>query len=103
MLAFATPAGTVRRPKKELVESAVRQIHSVFPASRKSKLVHSVVIKERRATFSPTNSADALRPPAKTPIDNLFLAGDWTQTGLPATIEGAVLSGFRAAELCMEL
>jgi uncharacterized protein with NAD-binding domain and iron-sulfur cluster len=58
-----------------------------------------VVIKERRATFSPTPEAEALRPEARTAVDGLFLAGDWTATGLPATIEGAVQSGHRAAAL----
>jgi squalene-associated FAD-dependent desaturase len=55
------------------------------------------LIKERRATFRQTPEAEAQRPPARTPWTNLFLAGDWTATGLPATIEGAVLSGRRAA------
>lgn len=57
------------------------------------------VVKEKRATFSATPAQDALRPPAQTRWRNLFLAGDWTQTGLPATIEGALGSGERAARL----
>jgi squalene-associated FAD-dependent desaturase len=55
------------------------------------------VIKEKRATFAQTPAAERRRPPARTDFRNLFLAGDWTDTGLPATIEGAVRSGFRAA------
>ena len=55
------------------------------------------VIKEKRATFAQTPAAERRRPPASTNFRNLFLAGDWTDTGLPATIEGAVRSGFRAA------
>jgi uncharacterized protein with NAD-binding domain and iron-sulfur cluster len=54
------------------------------------------VIKEKRATFAQTPAAERRRPPATTHIENLFLAGDWTDTGLPATIEGAVRSGFTA-------
>jgi len=59
------------------------------------------VVKEKRATFAATPAQDALRPGTKTQWPNLFLAGDWTATGLPATIEGAVRSGRRAAELAL--
>ncbi|MGE4064378.1 MAG: hydroxysqualene dehydroxylase HpnE [Rhodospirillaceae bacterium] len=58
----------------------------------------SRVVKEKRATFAQTPSAIALRPDTRTGFANLLLAGDWTATGLPATIEGAVRSGFTAAE-----
>ena len=57
------------------------------------------IVRERRATFAATPAQDAQRPPARTRWRNLFLAGDWTATGLPATIEGAVRSGNRAADL----
>ena len=57
------------------------------------------IVKEKRATFAATPAQDALRPQAQTRWRNLVLAGDWTQTGLPATIEGAIRSGERAAEL----
>lgn len=57
------------------------------------------LVKERRATFAATPAQDALRPPARTSRPNLVLAGDWTQTGLPATIEGAIRSGVTAAGL----
>jgi len=70
----------------------------VLPATRKAKLLHSLIIKERFATFSPSPEAEPLRPQTRTPIRNLFLAGDWTATGLPATIEGAVQSGYTAAK-----
>jgi uncharacterized protein with NAD-binding domain and iron-sulfur cluster len=55
------------------------------------------VVKEKRATFAATPAQHARRPSARTPIDNLVLAGDWTATGLPATIEGAIRSGRSAA------
>lgn len=57
------------------------------------------IVRERRATFAPTPEQDALRPRPKTAWNNLFLAGDWTDTGLPATIESAIRSGQRAAHL----
>lgn len=85
--------------KEQLVKMAVGDIASTFPSAAKASLVHSVVIKEKRATFSPTNKVEPLRPAQRTPIENFFLAGDWTDTGLPPTIEGAVMSGFRCAEL----
>ena len=59
------------------------------------------IVKEKRATFAATPAQDAKRPQAATNLPNLFLAGDWIDTGLPATIEGAVRSGFRAAELAL--
>jgi hypothetical protein len=57
------------------------------------------IVRERRATFAATPAEDAKRPPATTNWRNLVLAGDWTRTGLPATIEGAIRSGNRAADL----
>ena len=61
------------------------------------------VVRERRATFEATPEQNALRPGAVTPFKNLFLAGDWTDTGLPATIEGSVRSGDRAADLVLAM
>lgn len=57
------------------------------------------VVKEKRATFAATPAQDRLRPGSRTPIANLAVAGDWTATGLPATIEGAIRSGRAAAEV----
>jgi uncharacterized protein with NAD-binding domain and iron-sulfur cluster len=59
------------------------------------------IVKEKRATFAATSAEEKKRPGARTRWANLFLAGDWTATGLPATIEGAVRSGRRAAELAL--
>ena len=85
--------------KAAIIAIAMEDIDKIFPASRNAQLIHAVVIKEKRATFSPTNDIELLRPQPETMIENFFLAGDWVSTGLPATIEGAVFSGFRAAKL----
>ncbi len=89
---------TVGMSKDELVRLAIEDLQKSFPKCKEATLVHSVVIKEKRATFSSSNDIEDFRPNTETGIKNLFLAGDWTNTGLPATIEGAVGSGFRVAE-----
>jgi zeta-carotene desaturase len=85
--------------KERLVEMAVGEINEMLPSSREAVLSRSIVVKEREATISHTVESDLLRPGARTSLDNLLLAGDWTDTGLPATIESAVISGHRAADL----
>jgi zeta-carotene desaturase len=87
--------------KEELLATALRELGDFFPEAGRARLLHSLVIKERFATFSPTWAAEELRPATRTPIGGLFLAGDWTATGLPATIEGAVQSGYAAAQAMM--
>jgi squalene-associated FAD-dependent desaturase len=84
--------------KEALVEMAVSELGELIPESRNAKVLHSVVVKEREATLSHTVESDLLRPGARTSVPNLILAGDWTDTGLPATIESAVLSGNTAAD-----
>ena len=68
----------------------------------KAKLRHSLIIKERFATFSPTWEAEQLRPSGPDARTRLYLAGDWTATGLPATIESAAQSGYTAARAILE-
>ncbi len=82
----------------ELVAIALRDLCSVYPDCPGMAL-HSLVIREKRATLSITPEVEKLRPDQQTEIPNLFLAGDWTKTGLPSTIEGAIVSGERCAEL----
>lgn len=86
-------------PKEKLLDIALKDIQKVFADSKKAKLIHSKCIKERRATFSATPEVERFRSSTETPIRNFFIAGDWTGTGLPATIEGAVISGFKAAKM----
>jgi squalene-associated FAD-dependent desaturase len=92
----------VDRPTAKIVTTVLADLHAMLPAARTAHLLQSVVVKEKQATISATPAAERLRPLATTPIANLFLAGDWTSTGLPPTIESAVFSGRRAAELVAE-
>lgn len=82
-----------------LVDMAVSDLHELLPDSRSAVLLHSVIVKEREATLSHTVESDSLRLGPRTSIPNLILAGDWTDTGLPATIESAVMSGDVAAQV----
>lgn len=93
---------TVDLPKERIVEMALRDLASIYPEARDATFLRSVVLKEKRATFSPGAAQEHLRPDAATPVRNFYLAGDWTNTGYPATIEGAVMSGFRAADLIIK-
>ena len=85
--------------RNELVEMAVSELHELLPESRSATVLHSAIVKEREATLSHTVESDRLRPSPRTSIPNLILAGDWTNTGLPATIESAVMSGDVAARI----
>ncbi|HSB11358.1 MAG TPA: hydroxysqualene dehydroxylase HpnE [Blastocatellia bacterium] len=88
--------------RTDLVEMAVNELHELLPESRSAVVLHSVIVKEREATLSHTVESDQLRPGPRTSIPNLVLAGDWTNTGLPATIESAVMSGDVAARSVFE-
>jgi hydroxysqualene dehydroxylase len=86
-------------PREKLAQEIWGEVQAV--AGFSAALPAWQIIKEKRATFAATPAQDSLRPGAETRWRNLFLAGDFTQTGLPATIEGAVRSGVRAAGLCV--
>lgn len=85
----------------ELLKMVINELNRFFPID-KNDVKTFKVIKEKRATFIPDNKTEKLRPKAETSIENLLLAGDWTDTGLPATIEAAVKSGRIAAEKVLE-
>jgi zeta-carotene desaturase len=84
-----------------ITTAARRQLERALPATAKARLVRTVVVREHRATFS-LAPGGPLRPPAVTPLRAFYLAGDWTDTGLPGTIEGAVRSGHTAADLVIQ-
>jgi uncharacterized protein with NAD-binding domain and iron-sulfur cluster len=82
----------------ELIQTTVKELTSFFPAVADAQLLKGRVVKEVRATISAVPGVDEVRPVAATSDPRLFLAGDWTRTGWPSTMEGAVRSGYAAAE-----
>jgi squalene-associated FAD-dependent desaturase len=88
----------IDKSRAEIVELALGELREFFPGARAASLVKSTVIKELNATYSPRPGIDDYRPAASTAWPRIFLAGDWTATGWPATMEGAVRSGYLAAE-----
>ena len=99
-LAFIASAAyrSAPKPNAELVAAAVGALRRYFPAMADAVVTRSLVQREPQATFASTPELEGLRPGPVSEVPGLFLAGDWTDTGLPATIEGAVRSGQRAAE-----
>jgi squalene-associated FAD-dependent desaturase len=82
---------------ERIVHTVLDDLARLIPESRGARVLRSVVVKEKHATISPTPEAERLRPPVTTVVPSIFLAGDWTRTGLPPVIEGAVASGQHAA------
>jgi squalene-associated FAD-dependent desaturase len=91
----------VDMPREELAQAIWRDVCKA--GGVEGELPPWQIVRERRATFEATPEQNALRPGASTALKNLFLAGDWTDTGLPATIEGSVRSGNRAADLVLAM
>jgi len=88
----------VPRSRQAILDICTRELAEALPATRQAKLVKGTVIKEVNATFSPAPGVDRWRLPQRTLVKNLYLAGDWTRTGWPSTMESAVRSGYLAAE-----
>jgi squalene-associated FAD-dependent desaturase len=84
--------------KGAILEMVLAELSTIWPEATRAALTRWWVVTEHGATFAVRPGVDALRPPQRTPIEGLFLAGDWTATGWPATMEGAVRSGYLAAE-----
>jgi len=84
---------------KKILSMAIEELRRLFPKAQTAALLRSLVIKEAHATLSPKIGTEMLRPAFKSPVERLFVAGDWTKTGLPATIESACVSGHACAEL----
>jgi squalene-associated FAD-dependent desaturase len=97
-LVVSSSKSLIEKSRADIVHLALGEVREFFPAARDAKLIKSTVIKELHATYSPRPGIDAYRPPAATVWPRVFLAGDWTATSWPATMEGAVRSGYLAAE-----
>ena len=90
-------------PRQEVIDLGVRELSEFLPLVREARLEKAHVVKEVRATFSAKPGLEALRPGPVVPgYERLFLAGDWTRSGWPATMEGAVRSGYLAAEALLD-
>jgi squalene-associated FAD-dependent desaturase len=89
----------LEQSREELAEAIWAEVAAI--AGLPGEMPPWQIVRERRATFAATPAENARRPGSKTALSNLYLAGDWTDTGLPATIEGAIRSGNRAADLAL--
>lgn len=92
----------IDRPKDDLKEMFEEEMRRVFPLARDAVVQKCLIIKQPNATFRCVPGVSSRRPSQVTPIDNLFLAGDWTSTDWPSTMEGAVRSGVYAARALSE-
>jgi hydroxysqualene dehydroxylase len=91
----------VSATNQDLIELALAEVWDALPAVRAANLLRGVVVREKKASFS-LEPGQPPRPGTRTRVPGLLLAGDWIDTGLPATIEGAVISGHRAARMALE-
>ena len=96
-LVVSASRSLVPMQRQAIIDLALRELALFFPAAAQAKLLKAAVIKEVRATYSIRPGLDPFRPGPGSPWPGVFLAGDWTATGWPATMEGAVRSGYRAA------
>ena len=97
-LVISASYGLAARSRQEIITLCLEELRQVLPATREAVLLKGTVVKEMSATFSPSADSDRWRPAQRSPLQGLFLAGDWTLTGWPSTMEGAVRSGYLAAE-----
>jgi squalene-associated FAD-dependent desaturase len=88
----------MKKSRQEIIDLCLREVRQALPRAQEAQLMKATVIKEVAATFSPQPGVDRWRPKQQTKVPGLFFAGDWTATGWPATMEGAVRSGYLAAE-----
>ena len=101
-LVISASYGLLQMGRQNIIDLCLKEVRAALPAARDANLIKATVIKEAAATFSPEPGVDRWRPKQETRIRKLFLAGDWTDTGWPATMEGAVRSGYLAAEAVLK-
>jgi uncharacterized protein with NAD-binding domain and iron-sulfur cluster len=97
-LVVSASKSMVGMQRQEIIDLALRELAMFFPAVADAKLLKATVVKEVRATYSIRPHLDSVRPGTISPWPRVYLAGDWVATGWPATMEGAVRSGYLAAE-----
>jgi len=97
-LVVSASKSLVQKSREEILELAVSELAEFFPIVKEAKVLKAAVIKEVYATYSISPGLDQFRPTSISAWPRVFLAGDWTATGWPATMEGAVRSGYLAAE-----
>jgi squalene-associated FAD-dependent desaturase len=97
-LVIAASAVQLKMERSEILDGALAELASFFPEVKRAKVVKSGILKEARATFSVLPGLDAMRPFANSPWPGIYMAGDWTATGWPSTMESAARSGYLAAE-----
>jgi zeta-carotene desaturase len=97
-LVVSASRSLLEMPRADVIALAIRELQEFFPAVREAKLEKAHVVKEVRAVLSARPGLESRRPENRTNVGNLFLAGDWTRSGWPAIMEGAVRSGYLAAE-----
>jgi zeta-carotene desaturase len=97
-LVVSSSKSLVEMGRQEIIDLALRELTDFFPAVKTATLLKATVVKEIHATYSALPGSDSYRPTSRSPWPRIFLAGDWTATGWPATMEGAVRSGYNAAQ-----
>jgi squalene-associated FAD-dependent desaturase len=95
---ISAPGELEQWPKGKVIAHVLEDVRAAVPEARKAEVSRSLMVKWPKATFSPKPGVDAYRPSQKSPVENLFVAGEWTQTGWPSTMESAARSGYLAAE-----
>ena len=101
-LVVSSSKSLVGMARQEILDLALRELTEFFPQVRQAQLLKATVVKEVHATYSALPGSDSYRPESRTQWPRIFLSGDWTATGWPATMEGAVRSGYSAAEAVAE-
>jgi squalene-associated FAD-dependent desaturase len=97
-LVISSSKSLIAKSRQEIIDLALNELREFFPQAREANLLKATVIKEVNATFSPIPGIDRYRPTQQTPWPHIILAGDWTATSWPATMESAVRSGYLAAQ-----
>jgi zeta-carotene desaturase len=101
-LVVSSSKSLVEKGREEIIDLGLKELGEFFPEARNATVVKATVVKELHATYSALPGSDAYRPESRSPWPRILFAGDWTATGWPATMEGAVRSGYKAAEALTE-